>query len=109
MEVHTFHGAVRKNYPLVEVYYKDHNSNIQSIMCYVHDSYVRHVKLNMADYILGERQNCAPYSLPGPLSDPGDPNVDHGYESQGIGLVLCSATTNKIRTAQPMINIHELD
>ena len=109
MEVYTFHGAVRKSYPRVEVYYKDQENHIHSIMCFVHDSYIRHIQLKMADYILGERQNCRPFSLPGPLSDPGDPNVGHGYESQGIGLVLCSASTNKIRTPDPIINIKELD
>ena len=66
MEVHTFHGAVRKSYSIVEVYYKDKQNITQSIMCFVHDSYIRHTKLKMADYILAERNNCMPYSLPGP-------------------------------------------
>ena len=109
MEVHTFHGAVSKNYPKVEVYYTDNHGITQSIMCFVHDAYIRHIKLNMADYIQGERQNGVPFTLPGPLSDPGDPNVGHGYESQGVGLVLCSASINKLRTSDPIIHMKRLD
>merc|ERR1712082_81084 len=74
-----------------------------------HDAYVRHIKLNMADYIHGERQNGEPFTLSGPLSDPGDPNVGHGYESQGVGLVLCSASINKLRTSDPIIHMKRLD
>ena len=88
MEVHTFHGSVKKRHSLVEVYYKDMQNNTQSIMCYVHDSYIRHIKLNMADFILGQRGKCAPVTLPGPLADPGDPNVSYVHESQGVGLPL---------------------
>ena len=51
MEVHTFHGAVRKKYPLVEIYYQDSYKATHSIMCYVHDSYVRHIHLNLINYI----------------------------------------------------------
>ena len=109
MEVHTFHGCVKKKHSLVEVYYKDMQNNTQSIMCYVHDSYIRHIKLNMADFILGQRGRCAPFTLPGPLADPGDPNVSHGHESQGVGLVLSPATINKLRTPDPIIRIKELD
>ena len=109
MEVHTFHGCVKKRHSLVEVYYKDMQNNTQSIMCYVHDSYIRHIKLNMADFILGQRGKCAPFTLPGPLADPGDPNVSHSHESQGVGLVLSPATINKLRTPDPIIRIKELD
>ena len=111
LEVHSFHGSVRKKHSLVEVYYKDMQNNTQSIMCYVHDSYIRHTKLNMANFILGQRQQgkCAPFTLPGPLADPGDSNVSHGHESQGVGLVLSPATINKLRTIDPIIRIKELD
>ena len=109
MEVHTFHGCVKKRHSLVEVYYKDMQNNTQSIMCYVHDSYIRHIQLNMADFIQGQRGKCAPFTLPGPLADPGDPKVSHGHESQGVGLVLSPATINKLRTVDPIIRIKELD
>ena len=109
MEVHTFHGTVKKKYQLVEIYYTDSQNNIQPITCYVHDSYVRHIQINMANYILGQQGNCAPFTIPGPLADPGDTQVSHGFESQGVGLVLSPASTNKIRTADPIIRINELD
>ena len=57
MEVHTFHGAVRKKYPLVEVYYQDPYNTTHSIMCYVHDSYVRHIHLNLINYIQSHYDN----------------------------------------------------
>ena len=109
MEVHTFHGTVKKKYQLVEIYYTDNQNNTQPITCYVHDSYVRHIQINMANYILGQQGNCAPFTIPGPLADPGDTQVSHGFESQGVGLVLSPASTNKIRTADPIIRINELD
>ena len=109
MEVHTFHGSVKKKYDLVEIYYIDNQNNTQPIVCYVHDSYVRHIQLDMADYILGQQSNCAPFTIPGPLADPGDTQVSHAFESLGVGLVLCSASTNKIRTPDPIIRINELD
>ena len=109
MEVHTFHGSVKKKYDLVEIYYIDNQNNTQPIVCYVHDSYVRHIQLDMADYILGQQSNCAPFTIPGPLADPGDHNVSHGHESQGVGLVLSPATINKLRTLDPIIRIKELD
>ena len=55
MEVHTFHGSVKKRYQLVEVYYTDNQHNTQSIVCYVHDSYVRHTQLEMTSYILSQK------------------------------------------------------
>ena len=109
MEVHTFHGCVKKRYQLVEVYYTDNQNNTQSIVCYVHDTYVRHVQLNMTNYILGQQSKCAPFALPGPLVDPGDTKVSHALESQGVGLVLSPASTNKIRTSDPIIRINELN
>ena len=109
MEVHTFHGSVKKKYDLVEIYYKDNQNNTQPIVCYVHDSYVRHIQLDMANYILGQQSKCAPFTIPGPLADPGDTQVSHAFESLGVGLVLCSASTNRIRTPDHIISIHELN
>jgi len=105
MEVHTFHGCVKKKYQLVEIYYKDIQNNTQPIVCYVHDSYIRHTPLDMTNYIMG-RGKCAPFTLTGSLADPGDTQVSHAFESQGGGLVLCSASTNKLRTSDPTIMVY---
>jgi len=72
-------------------------------------SYIRHIQLNMTNYINSEYQNVTPFSLPLPISDPGDPHVDHGRESQAVGLVLCPASTNKLRTSHAIVHIRELD
>merc|ERR1711942_179274 len=56
-----------------------------------------------------ELNKYTPYSLSGPLSEPGDPNVGHGHESQAVGLVLCTASTNKLRTSDPIINVRGMD
>ena len=109
MEVHTFHGCVKKKYQLVEIYYTDIQNNTQPIVCYVHDSYIRHTPLDMTNYIMGQRGKCAPFTLTGPLADPGDTQVSHAFESQGGGLVLSPASTNKLRTSDPTIIIRELD
>ena len=108
MEVHTFHGAVRKKYPLVEVYYQDPLNVTQSIMCYVHDSYVRHVHINLTQYIQNRYNQADPFWI-NKLADPGDPRVDHGFESQGVGMVLSPATTNKLRTTHAIIHLEDLN
>ena len=108
MEVHTFNGAVRKKYPLVEIYYKDAQDKVQSILCYVHDSYIRHIQLNITDWIK-TNYDCTPFQAPITLSDPSDKKVSHGYESQGVALVLCSATTNRLRTNHDMVHINQID
>ena len=108
MEVHTFHGAVRKKYPLVEIYYQDLHNVTQSIMCYVHDSYVRHIHLNLTNYIQSKYNNSQPFWI-NKLSDPGDPRVDHGFESQGVGMVLSPATTNKLRTNHGTIYLQDIN
>ena len=108
MEVHTFHGAVRKRYPLVEIYYQDPFNVTQSIMCYVHDSYVRHVHISLTGYIQNRYNDADPFWI-NKLADPGDPRVDHGFESQGVGMVLSPATTNKLRTTHPIIHLEDLN
>ena len=109
MEVHTFNGAVKKRYPLVEIYYKDPQNNVQAIMCYVHDAYFRHVMLNMTHWIETQYSKCTPYQIPTAISDPGDQALGHAHESLGVALVLCSATTNRLRTKDNIVNIKELD
>ena len=109
LEVHSFHGAVKKKYQLVDVYYIDQHNNSQAITCYVHDSYVRHICLDMTTYLQSEYPNVKPYTLPCAISDPGDKGVDHGHESQGIGMVLCPASTNRLRTSHGIVHINELD
>ena len=108
MEVHTFHGAVRKRYPLVEIYYQDTQKLTQSIMCYVHDAYVRHIHLNLTGYIQSKYNTSDPFWI-NKLADPGDPRVDHGFESQGVGMVLSPATTNKLCTAHAIIQLHDIN
>ena len=108
MEVHTFHGAVRKRYPLVEIYYQDEQKVTQSIMCYVHDAYVRHIHINLTSYIQSEYNTLDPFWINN-LTDPGDPRVDHGFESQGVGMVLSPATTNKLRTTHAIIHLHDIN
>ena len=109
MEVYTFHGAVRKKYPLVEVYYRDLNNTQQALMCYVHDTYIRHVQLNMTNYICSEYKNCTPFSVPTLFADPGEDKVCHKDESLGVAMVLCSASINQIRTPHEIVNVKELN
>ena len=110
MEVHSFHGAVRKRYPLVEVYYKDPQNNVQAIMCYVHDSYIRHIQLPMYRYIIEELGNVTPFTLPSRMCCPADFQVSHGQDSQGVAMVLCSATTNRLRpNPHDIIHVKEWD
>ena len=77
-------------------------------MCYVHDAYVRHIHLNLTGYIQSKYNTSDPFWI-NKLADPGDPRVDHGFESQGVGMVLSPATTNKLRTAHAIIQLHDIN
>ena len=106
LEVVTFGGTIKNKFPLVEVLYPLPNGKSANIMCYAHDSFTRHVAVKgMVDYVCKETKTNL--DLLQNLSDPASMETDHGNISQGIGLILCSSSTNRIRT-ENVINNHDI-
>ena len=108
LEVATFNGTVRKKFQLVEVYYIDPNLNTQGIMCYVYEAFTRHIT---AKGMLQHITNNAPFEHEAfsDMVDPTSMRVDHGDESQGIGMILCSTSINRLRTTDQILLIKSLD
>ena len=42
------------------------------------------------------------------LADPATMEIDHNDLSQGTGLILCSASINKIRSSENIINLKDI-
>ena len=108
LEVVTFSGTIKKKFPLVEVYYQDDNGHKQNLMCYVYDVFTRHITVKgMPHYIITNAPNESP--LFEKISDPASRDIDHGNQSQGIGIILCSTSINRLRTKTNILHIPELD
>ena len=106
LEVVTFGGTIRNKFPLVEVLYPLPNGKSANIMCYAHDSFTRHVAVKgMVEYVCKETKTSL--DLLENLSDPASMETDHGNISQGIGLILCSSSTNRLRIKN-VVNDHDI-
>ena len=107
LEVATFSGVIRKNYPLVEVLYPLPNGKTAKLKCYVTSNFTKHVAVQgMVSYI--RKNTNLDEGILGKLADPASQEVDHGRISQGVGLILCSSSINKIRTQKSVITLHKL-
>ena len=108
LEVVTFSGSIKKRFPLVEIFYKDVNFNTHNLLCYAHESYTRHITVKgMVDYICSRSKTK--YTCFDSLVDPASMEIDHFNKSQGIGLILCSSSINKIRSDENVILIPEIE
>ena len=88
-------GTVMKKFQLVEVYYQ-FNKTKYNITCYVHDTFTQHITVKgVPEYI--KENSSIPKELWNTLSDPASLETDHISISKGIGLILCTATINKLR------------
>ena len=108
LEVITFSGKVYKKFLLVEVLYPTPNGKAANIMCYAHDTFTKHVAVKgITDHIIKQAKSKA--DILSRLADPASMEIDHKDLSHGIGLILCSASTNRLRTAEAAWNIEKLD
>ena len=108
LEVITFSGKVYKKFPLVEVLYPTQSGKADNILCYAHDTFTTHVAVKgMVEYIRKEAKQKS--DLLDRLVDPSSMEIDHANMSLGIGLILCSATINKLRTAESSWNIPNIN
>ena len=108
LEVATFNGTVKNRYKLVEVYYTDQELRTQGLMCYVYEAFTRHITVKgMLQHIITK----APIEDEAfnHMVDPTSTKVDHGEVSQGIGMILCSTSINRLRTSDRIILIKSLD
>ena len=95
LEVYTLTGKTTKKFKLVEIYYY-YNGQRHKLICYVHDAFAQHVTVRgMPEFV---RKNSAlTEDISNSLVDPATQEVDHKDISLGIGLILCTASSNKIR------------
>ena len=108
LEVLTFSGKIRKKFPLVEILYPLPGGKAANLICYAHDTFTKHVAVKgMTDFV--KQHKNLPSVLANNLSDPTSMAVDHLDISQGIGLILCSASTNRLRTAENVLNINSIN
>ena len=76
-------------------------------MCYVQDKYIAHTTAEgIISYIAFNHET--PYSFSRPLADPNNMDVDHTDAPSLVGMILCSATTNTIRTNETITLLPEL-
>ena len=108
LEVATFSGVMRKKYPLVEVLYPLPNGKTANLMCYANSDFTRHIAAKgMVGHI--KKNSKIEERILSELADPASQEIDHGKLSQGIGLILCSSSINKIRIQENMITLHKID
>ena len=107
LTVSTFGGEVKQKFILAEVYIHDDKGKMRNIMCYVQDQYTAHMTAEgIVSHIL--YNHTTPYSLSKPLADPNSLEVDHTDAADLVGMILCSATTNTLRTNEPVTLLPEL-
>ena len=107
LRVSTFNGEVNQRFTLVEIYIHDDKGKIRNIMCYVQDNYTAHMTAEgIIPHIL--YNHTTPYNLSSPLADPNSLEVDHTEAANLVGLILCSATTNTLRTNEPVTLLPEI-
>ena len=107
LTVSTFGGEVKQKFTLAEIYIHDDKGKIRNIMCYVQDQYTAHMT---AEGIVSHIafNHTTPHSLSKPLADPNSLEVDHTDAADLVGMILCSATTNTLRTNEPITLLPEL-
>ena len=108
LEVITFSGTVYKKFLLVEVLYPTPGGRAANLICYAHDSFTKHVAVKgMTEYVRSEAKIES--DLLSKLADPATMETDHNDLSQGTGLILCSASINKIRSSENIINLKDIN
>ena len=81
LEVATFSGVIRNNYPLVEVLYPLPNGKTAKLKCYVTSNFTKHVAVQgMVSYV--RKYTNLDEDILGKLADPASQEVDHGRISQ---------------------------
>ena len=98
LEVFTMTGKIQKRFQLVEVYYS-HDDQEDNLMCYVHDEFTQHITVKgLPEYIKGNSNITQEQFII--ITDPATQDVDHKDISLGIGIILCTASINKLRTEE---------
>ena len=107
LQVYTFGGVVQQKFTLVEIYVHNDQGKTIPIVCYMQEQYTAHVAVQgMLSHIMFN--HTTPFSFSKPLIDPNSVEVDHSDEANSIGLILCSATINSLRTNEPIVSLPEL-
>ena len=94
--VYTLNSIERRKFKLVEVYYTK-NKEKKGIRCYVHEKYTQHTRVRGMLEFIKENSRGASEELLDSIIDPTTVHSDHSKISRGVGMVLCSAATNRLR------------
>ncbi len=107
LQVYTFGNVLQQRFTLVEIYVHNDQGKTIPIVCYMQEQYTAHVAVQgMLSHIMFN--HTTPFSFSKPLIDPNLVEVDHSDEANSIGLILCSATINSLRTNEPIVLLPEL-
>ena len=107
LEVSTFSGEVRQKFTLAEIYIHDDRGKLITITCYAIDRYTAHVPVEgIVPHI--RYNHKTPYNFSKELADPNSLEVDHTDAADQVGMILCSATINRLRTPEPVTLLPEL-
>ena len=107
LEVSTFSGEVRQKFTLAEIYIHDDRGKLITITCYAIDRYTAHVPVEgIVPHI--RYNHTTPYNFSKELADPNSLEVDHTDAADQVGMILCSATINRLRTSEQITHLPEL-
>ena len=99
LEVYTLNSKEKRKFKLVEVYYTK-NKEKKSIRCYAHGKYTQHTRVKGMVEFIKENSKGVSEKLLGSIIDPTVVHSDHSEISRGVGMVLCSAATNRLRDGE---------
>ena len=99
LEVYTLNSKEKRKFKLVEVYYTN-NKEKKSIRCYAHEKYTQHTRVKGMVEFIKENSKGVSEKLLGSIIDPTVVHSDHSEISRGVGMVLCSAATNRLRDGE---------
>ena len=99
LEVYTLNSTEKRKFKLVEVYYTK-NREKKGIRCYVHEKYTQHTRVRGMVEFIKENSRGVSEELLDSIIDPTTVHSDHSKISRGVGMVLCSAATNRLRSGE---------
>ena len=99
LEVYTLNNKEKRKFKLVEVYYTK-GKDKKSIRCYVHEKYTQHTRVRGMVEFIKENSRGVSEELLVSIIDPTKIHSDHSKISRGVGMVLCSAATNRLRNGE---------
>ena len=99
LEIYTLNSKEKRKFKLVEVYYTK-NKEKKSIRCYAHGKYTQHTRVRGMVEFIKENSRDVSEKLLESIIDTTIVHSDHSETSRGVGMVLCSAATSRLRDGE---------